>query len=475
MTGEETFGGVKQGAKDVTSGLIKREGKRARAAGRVNLQHRTMSSPLSADSAPPTHLTRMTTFELSVLFFLQLAAVLVVCRLVSAVGVRLGQPPVVGEMIAGVILGPSLFGYFWPQMQQALFPPASRPILFSGAQLGLALYMFTVGLEFRLDLVRARARSALAISASGIIVPFVLGAGLGLLLLERGGFFGPGVTGAQAAPYMGAAMAITAFPMLARIIYERGLSGTTVGALALAAGAIDDAAAWGVLALVLASLANDVWIAVIAIGGSAVFLVVLFTVGRRLLGYLARYSAKGDVAERNAFGWVLVLLMLAAWYTDTIRLYAVFGAFFLGAAVPRGAFATKLQEWIEPVTTWLLLPLFFIYSGLNTRFDLVNDAGLWVVTIIVLAAAVLGKAGACYAAARACGETHHEAMGIGSLMNARGLMELIILNIGLERGIITPTLFTILVFMAIATTLMATPMFNRFYRCADGSEFEKAA
>ncbi|WP_414662748.1 cation:proton antiporter [Horticoccus sp. 23ND18S-11] len=415
----------------------------------------------------------MTTFDLSVLFFLQLAVVLVVCRLVSAVAVRIGQPPVVGEMIAGVVLGPSLLGYFWPQLQQMLFPPASRPILFAGAQLGLALYMFTVGLEFRVDLVRSRMRSALAISASGILVPFALGCGLGFMLLARGGFFGPTVTAIQAVPFMGAAMAITAFPMLARIIYERGLTGTTVGALALAAGAIDDAAAWGVLALVLASLSRDAGIAILALGGSAVFLLVLFTLGRRLLGFLGRYAARDARAERRAFGWVLVLLMLASWYTDTIRLYAVFGAFFLGAAVPRGAFADKLQTWIEPLTTWLLLPLFFIYSGLNTRFDLVNDSALWLVTLAVLVAAVIGKAGACYVAARACGETHHEAMGIGSLMNARGLMELIILNIGLERGIITPTLFTILVFMAIATTLMATPMFNRFYRQADGREFRR--
>lgn len=415
----------------------------------------------------------MSTFDLSVRFFLQLAAVLVVCRLVCALIVRLGQPPVVGEMIAGVVLGPSLFGYFLPEAQRWLFPAESRPILFSGAQVGLAVYMFTVGLEFRVDLVRSRMRSALAISASGILAPFVLGCVIGFALLARGGFFGAGVTAGQAVPFMGAAMAITAFPMLARIIYERGLNGTMVGALALAAGAIDDAAAWGVLALVLASLSRDIGIAVMAIGGSVVFLVILFTVGRRLLGALGTYAAKGENEQRSAFGWMLVLLMLAAWFTDTIRLYAVFGAFFLGAAVPRGAFSEKLQAWMEPMTTSLLLPLFFIYSGLNTRFDLVNDVMLWLVVAVVLAAAVLGKAGACYAAARLCGESHREAMGIGSLMNARGLMELIILNIGLERGIITPTLFTILVFMAIATTLMATPMFNLFCRSTDGSDLRR--
>ena len=229
------------------------------------------------------------------------------------------------------------------------------------------------------------------------------------------------------------------------------------------------------LALVLASLGHDPWIAVLAFGGSAVFIAFLFTLGRKLFGAIARYAARNDTAERVAIGWVMVLLMLAAWYTDTIRLYAVFGAFFLGAAMPRGAFVKRLQALIEPLITSLLLPLFFIYSGLNTRFDLVNGPTLWLVALAVLAAAVIGKAGACYAAARACGETHREAMGIGSLMNARGLMELIILNIGLERGIITPTLFSVLVFMAIVTTLMATPMFNRFYRKSDGTRFEGAA
>jgi Kef-type K+ transport system membrane component KefB len=205
------------------------------------------------------------------------------------------------------------------------------------------------------------------------------------------------------------------------------------------------------------------------------FIGFLFTIGQKLLKAIDRHAAGGDAAERVSMGWVMVLLMLACWYTDTIRLYAVFGAFFLGAAMPRGAFVTRLQGLIEPLTTSLLLPLFFIYSGLNTRFDLVNGPTLWFVALVVLAAAVLGKAGACYLAARACGETHRESMGVGSLMNARGLMELIILNIGLERGVITPTLFSILVFMAIVTTLMATPMFNRWYRESDGTRFRAAA
>jgi Kef-type K+ transport system membrane component KefB len=217
---------------------------------------------------------------------------------------------------------------------------------------------------------------------------------------------------------------------------------------------------------VLASLKGDPLIAAKAVGGSGIFLLLLFTLGRKALAGLASIATRNESAARFAFGWVMVILMLVCWYTDVIGLYAVFGAFFLGVAVPRGAFAESLRGWVEPLTTWLLLPLFFVYSGLNTRFDLVGDASVFGISLLALAVAVLGKAGACYVAARACGESHREAMGIGSLMNARGLMELIILNIGLEQGIITPTFFTVMVFMAICTTLMAVPLFNWSYRRA---------
>jgi Kef-type K+ transport system membrane component KefB len=406
----------------------------------------------------------MTPFELSVQFFLQLVVILGVCRLVSTLAKRIGQPPVVGEMIAGVLLGPSLFGLFFPEWQTALFPAESKPILFAGAQVGLALYMFVVGLEFRVDLVRSRIGSALAISLSGIVVPFIFGCGLAVWLWKDGRFFREGITLAAAAPYLGAAMAITAFPMLARIIVERKLTHTTAGALSLAAGAIDDAAAWCVLAVVLAGLSGDMKLALYAIGGGALFVGALLTVGKPILRAIATRAEKTTEDFRTMFGLVLVLLMLAAWFTDKIGLYAVFGAFFLGASVPRGKFCEKLIETIEPLTTLLLLPLFFIYSGLNTRMDvIVGSASLWMVTFAVLAAAILGKWGACYTAARLRGESHRESMGIGMLMNARGLMELIILNIGLERGLITPAFFSIMVIMAIVTTLMCTPLFNLTY------------
>ena len=406
----------------------------------------------------------MTPFALSVQFFLQLVVILTVCRLVSKLALKVGQPPVVGEMIAGVLLGPSLFGLFFPQWQAALFPAASKAILFSGAQIGLALYMFVVGLEFRVDLVRTRIASAAAISISGIAVPFAFGCGLAVWLWREGHFFAPGVTLGSAMPYLGAAMSITAFPMLARIIVERKLSGTTAGALALAAGAIDDAAAWCVLALVLAGMSGDMTPAVYAVGGGVLFAGFIFTIGRRILSWMAVRAGRSPQDSRTMISFVLVILMAAAWFTDIIGLYAVFGAFVLGAAIPRGPFTEKLIETIEPLTTMLLLPLFFIYSGLNTRMDVVFSSGfLWLVAGIVLAAAVVGKAGACYAAARLRGESHRESMGIGMLMNARGLMELIILNIGLEKGLITPAFFSIMVLMAIVTTLMCTPLFDLTY------------
>jgi len=402
----------------------------------------------------------MSAAELSARFFLELAAVLVCCRAVSWLGVKLGQPPVVGEMIAGVVIGPSLLGHFCPGVQQFLFPASSRVILYAIAQLGLALYMFTVGLDFRSDLLRQRLRSAAAISASGIAAPCLLGCAIGGLLYRLGGFFPPSITAAQAVPYVGASMAITAFPMLARIIFERRLTGTRVGVLALAAGAFDDAAAWGILALVLASVRHDWRIAGLALGGAAGFILIIFRVLPRPLSALARWAEGNPGADRSAFVWVMILLALSAWYTDAIGLYAVFGAFFLGVALPRGKFSHRLQQRIEPVTSAILLPLFFVYSGLNTRIDLVNTPQLWLVAFGVLAAAVLGKMGACYGAARLCGEDHASSLGIGALMNARGLMELIILNIGLERGLITSSLFSILVLMAVATTVMATPLFN---------------
>jgi len=421
-------------------------------------------------------------FHLSIHFFLQIAVILAACRIVGWVGKKLGQPQVVGEMITGVLLGPSLLGWLAPELSADLFPrqavnAAGEPIMVGGkplghplmtviycfAQVGLVLYMFCVGLEFRSDLIMRRVRSAASVSAAGIIVPFALGAGLAWGLQDRSDLFSPELALPEAMLFMGAAMSITAFPMLARIIYERRLSGTRLGTLALAAGSSDDAIAWCLLAAVLASFAGDGRIAAMAIGGGLGYAILTLTVVRLGLKPLGRAVEKQSSLRPGQFAFILVLLMVAAWWTDYCQIYAVFGAFILGLAVPRGKLSEDLQNRIEPLTTAYLLPFFFVYSGLNTKLTTVNTLELWMIALGVLLAACVGKFLACWAAARLNGEPNREALAIGALMNARGLMELIILNIGLERGVIGPTLFSIMVLMAVVTTLMATPIFDMIY------------
>ena len=411
----------------------------------------------------------MTPFDLSVLFFLQLAVILAACRIVGIIFKRLGQSQVVSEMITGVLLGPSLLGWVSPEFSAYLFPPESKPILFSVCQLGLVLYMFLIGVEFNVDLIKSRIRSAASVSLAGIVVPFALGGLIAFYLASDTNLFSEKTTQTQAMLFMGAAMSITAFPMLARIIFEQGLTKTSIGTLTLAAGAVDDAVAWCVLAVVLASFQNDFSLAVYAIGGGITFAIVTLTIIKRLLLPLGRLVEAAGEMSQSTLVLVLMLAMLGAWFTDLIQIYAVFGAFIMGTAMPRGKFASELHRMIYPLTTALLLPVFFIYSGLNTKIGLVNTPYLWGLAGIILVAAIIGKGGACYAAARLNGEKHRDAMAVGTLMNARGLMELIILNIGLQRGIIEPALFTIMVLMAVITTLMTTPIFERVY----GSKSER--
>lgn len=412
----------------------------------------------------------MTNHELSITFFLALAAILLACRLVGYLARFVGQPQVVGEMIAGVLLGPSLLGWLVPDVQHVLFPKAVMPVVYTVAQLGLALYMFLVGLEFDVGLLKSRARSAVSVSWAGILTPFALGALIAWGVHGDHALFAEGVSVGEAALFMGAAMSITAFPMLARIIYERGLSGTSMGTLALAAGSADDAAAWCILAVVLASFSGKAAIAVWAIGGGVAFALFAFFVLKPLLARAGTWIDRKRAYDSVALPGALMLLAAAAWYTDKVGIYAVFGAFVLGAAMPRGEIARRIEAQVQPLTVNLLLPLFFVYSGLNTRIGLVNSWTLWGLALLVLLAATLGKGGACYAAARLGGEPHREAVGIGALMNARGLMELIILNIGLERGVITPTLFSIMVLMAIVTTLTALPVFNLAFGKTGGGD-----
>jgi Kef-type K+ transport system membrane component KefB len=410
----------------------------------------------------------MTNVELAIQLFLQIAVILLFCRLVGAVALRLGQPQVVAEMIAGVMLGPSLFGLLAPEWQQWLFPWDStqatrdtQSYFFPLSQLGLALYMFIVGLEFRIDIMRARLVSSVAVSLAGMVAPFVLGAGLAYILFYNTELFPERTSLGEAMLFLGASMCITAFPMLARIIHFKGLAGTTMGTVALGAGAIDDAMAWCLLALVLASFDQNSAHALANIGGGIGYVVIVLLVVRPALARLQRWLVKGGSLSEAGLVVSLALMSLGAWFTDLIGLHAVFGAFVMGAAIPRGVVTRDLISRLQPLTVALLLPLFFTYSGLNTKIGLLNSPFLWAMCGAVLLAAVLGKGVACWLAARATGLPHREAIGIGTLMNARGLMELIIINIGLQRGVISEGLFATLVIMAVITTLMASPVFDR--------------
>ncbi len=431
-------------------------------------------------SIEPANLTTWPSdVELAIQFFLQLGVILVICRIVGKLGQKLGQAQVVGEMIAGVLLGPSLLGALSPTAESFLFPKSitigvgsaattvthpSMSILYVAAQLGLILYMFIVGLEFNVSMLRDRAKSAAWVSFAGIALPFALGAIVALLVSDSSPLFTDKISVWGSALFMGSAMCITAFPMLARILYEHGIAQTSMGTLALTAGAINDAFAWCLLAIVLAVSKGDPTIAWLAIGGGTLFAVGMFTFGRHLLRFLGRRAEVRGEATHTLLAAAFIVLLASAFVTDSIGIYAVFGAFVAGAVMPRGLLAERLKKNCESVTTVLLLPLFFTYSGLNTSIGLLDSPYLWGLTALLIGVAVAGKGLGCMLAAKSTGESWRDAATIGTLMNARGLIELILLNIGLEAGIITPTLFTMLVLMAIITTLMASPLFHLLNR-----------
>jgi Kef-type K+ transport system membrane component KefB len=410
----------------------------------------------------------MNNLHLAVQFFLQLAVILLFCRIVGAIALRLGQPQVVAEMLAGVLLGPSLFGLLWPEAQHWLFPwdPTQKmrdtqSYLFPASQLGLALYMFVVGLEFPVDIVQRKLKSAVAVSFAGILTPLAFGAGLAWIFFYYTDLFPKKTSLMDAMLFLGASMCITALPVLARIIQFKKLSGTTIGAVALGAGAINDAAAWCLLAVVLSSLDSNWSHALVNISGGVAYVAFTLLIVRPLLARAKEWLVKDGTLNESGLVVALALMALGAWFTDLIGLHAVFGAFVMGAAMPRGVVVRDLIGRIQPLTVALLLPLFFTYSGLNTKIGLLNSGLLWLMCGAVLVAAVVGKGVACWLAARATGIPNREALGIGTLMNARGLMELIIINIGLQRGIISEGLFATLVIMAVITTLMASPVFER--------------
>ena len=396
----------------------------------------------------------MTPTELAPRFFIAVAVILVFCRLVAWLLGKVGQPPVVSEMLAGVLLGPSLLGLFFPGAQAALFPPALYPVLYVVGQVGLVLFMFQAGYAFTSHRVGRLAGTAGAVSLAGVTVPLVLGVLLVLVTGNAVPIRPDGVSLGVSAAFVGVALAITAFPMLARIITERGLTGTRHGSLALACGAIDDLVAWIMLAVVLAFASGEAGPALVTAGGAVLFGLALWLGGRRVTGGLLR------LAEPARLLGIVALLFVVAWYTDEIGLYAVFGAFAVGVVMPRGEAADRVVGTLTPVAAALFLPLFFTFSGLRTEFGLLGDPAVLAFAVVCVALAIAGKFGACWAAARLRGEPSGVALRVGALMNARGLMQLIALNVGLEAGIVNSSLFTVLVLVALVTTLMTTPLLS---------------
>jgi Kef-type K+ transport system membrane component KefB len=431
----------------------------------------TAAGILSPHGAPPAAATAAVAAaktyapgDFSIHFFLQLAVILLACRIVGWLGKKLlAQPQVVGEMIAGVVLGPSLLGLFFPDVSAALFPQATKNVLYVGAQFGVGLYMFMVGTSFQAGHFRSKAKSAFAVSLSGIAAPFLIAILITPFLLNVPGLFAKGISQANATLFLGACIALTAFPMLARIIKETGLSNSSLGTLSLTAGAFDDAASWCVLAIVLATFGAGPGVAVLAIGGGVAFALLTIFVIRPLLKPLGAIVEREGQMSLTMLAVVLMMFCLAAFVMDAVGIHAIFGGFILGTAMPRGKFVDELKKKVEPMAVVLLLPMFFTYSGLNTRMDMVNSPTLLLIAGGILLASIAAKGVACYFAARLCGEDNRTALGIGALMNSRGLMELIIINIGLQKGIIGPTLFSMLVLMAIVTTVMASPLFEAVY------------
>ena len=402
----------------------------------------------------------MSPAELSIIVFLQLLVIVAAARALGwLVRTLFGQPQVVGEMIAGVLLGPSLFGLIAPDLQAMLFPPESRPMLYVVAQIGIGLYMFLVGLSFNRAHFRANIGSAGAVSISGMAVPFLAAIVMTPWLMSQG-LMSPRLDTLQATLFIGACISITAFPMLARIIEERGIARAPLGSLTLAAGAIGDAGAWMVLAIVLATFGAGTAVALKAILGAAIFAVLVLGLGPRLFAPSGAAAARAGGVGQGLLAIVIMLVMAACFAMDWAGMHAVLGGFLLGIAMPRGVLGREIKAKLEPITTVLLVPIFFTFSGLSTQLTIVGDPALLLVALAILAVSILSKFGACWAAARLTGQDNPTALGIGALMNARGMMELIIINIGLQAGVIGPALFSMLVLMAIVTTLMASPLFE---------------
>ena len=395
--------------------------------------------------------------------FLQLLVIIGAAQLVGRGLARLGMPAVVGEMIAGILLGPSLFGLLAPNAFAFVFPAASLGTLQLLSQVGVCLFMFAVGMELNVEHVRDKAPTAVVVSHASIVVPFLLGAGLAWFLYSQ--LAAPGASFTAFALFMGMSMSITAFPVLARILQERGMTRTLLGSTAITCAAVDDVTAWSMLAFIVAiSRTSSVAGCALNLLWVVVFIaVMILLVKPALVRWLGEERLAREEPSKGTLAAVVFVTVGAALTTEMIGIHALFGAFLAGAIMPKAAgFREKLGVRVENFSSVLLLPLFFAFTGLRTQIGLLNDwAGVLICVVIVLAASV-GKIGASAVAARLTGFRWPEALQLGALMNTRGLMELIALNIGYDLGILSPRIFAMLVIMALVTTILTGPLLRLF-------------
>jgi Kef-type K+ transport system membrane component KefB len=394
------------------------------------------------------------------ILLLQIITIIIVSRFFGWIFRKIGQPSVIGEIIAGIFLGPSLVGMYFPEFSAMLFPPDSLGNLQFLSQIGLILFMFVVGMELDLKVLKNRANEAIVISHASIVIPFTLGIGLAYFIYYR--FAPAGVPFLSFALFMGIAMSITAFPVLARIVQERGIHKTKLGAIVITCAAADDITAWCILAAVIAivkagTFASSMYIISLAI----LYVLLMLFVVKPFLKKIGDLFATRENLSKPVVAIFIVTLIISSYITEIIGIHALFGAFMTGAIMPDITNIRKIIiEKVEDVSLILLLPLFFVFTGLRTQIGLINDSYLWQITGLIILVAVVGKFFGSALAARFVGQNWRDSLTIGALMNTRGLMELIVLNIGLDLEVLTPEVFTMMVIMALVTTFMTGPVID---------------
>ena len=391
---------------------------------------------------------------------LQFIVIILATRLAGSLFTRFGQPAVLGELTAGILLGPSLLGWLWPGASVFVFPNGSLGVLQLVSHIGVCVFMFVVGLGLDPAHLRHQARAAVVISNAGILAPFVLGGAASCLLYPS--FGAPGTALPTFAMFVGTAMSITAFPVLVRILRDRGMAQTRLGSLAIACAAVDDASAWAMLAVVVAvARATGLAATVFNLGLVVLFVAVMLLVVRpRLPRWLGVEQADASPG-RDVMAAALIFMTVSALLTEITGIHALFGAFLAGVIMPQSkGFREGLTLQLENFSSVFLLPLFFAFSGLRTHLGLMNDPGTWLVCAGIITVAMAGKLGGCMLAARFMGMNWNESFMLGALMNTRGLVELIALNIGYDLGILPPRIFTMMVLMALVTTFMTGPLLS---------------